>query len=524
MLRFLVLLGLVALSTVEARADFSLSQAWFVQQDAAERLLIQSDLILLGHYNRLVDGTFGPGTYNALIDYQSSQGVPADGVLSPATLKKMHAEADAAASRLGLFFVEEERSDTAIPVPQNVLQIQKDTDRGRSFTSEDGGIELQTIRRSSLDTTFDALFAKLSAKNRTRQITYTTYSDRQFVVSGTDTGRRFYLLFQNSSGTFRGFSLSWLPARESDAQVVAALLASYFLPLDVYRQTVVGDPAQTTPDEVKKEAAVEAIPEPGTEDIELMGSMAVLAGNEDIVILSGEITPSTPLEFLRALKAKPSATVVVLNSEGGAVDAGLIIAHEVFQRGLSTYVPEEAACLSACSFIYFAGKSRIASGSLGVHQVWNQSNDLVSGQAKLSDVLEALDEFGVDRGVISLMLRTPPQEMHVFTDKEIERFGINHGTPVEKAQDPQTELDLTGSIDPTTRISAEEQFKADLQAALDNYQTALNLAAAGDLLSAQTYGRNAEARINALCRNGGYPDIRSCLGQDLPALAGVGST
>jgi outer membrane protein OmpA-like peptidoglycan-associated protein len=64
---------------------------------------------------------------------------------------------------------------------------------------------------------------------------------------------------------------------------------------------------------------------------------------------------------------------------------------------------------------------------------------------------------------------------------------------------------------------ARAQFVADLQAALDAYQAALNLAAT-DYPGAVTAAAAAEARILELCTTNGYPDIASCIGQELPPL------
>jgi outer membrane protein OmpA-like peptidoglycan-associated protein len=77
------------------------------------------------------------------------------------------------------------------------------------------------------------------------------------------------------------------------------------------------------------------------------------------------------------------------------------------------------------------------------------------------------------------------------------------------------------AADEPTGPSAEEiqaQFVADLQAALDQYQAALDQAAAGDYNGAVPVAAAAEARILELCLANGYPDIVSCIGQELPPL------
>lgn len=67
--------------------------------------------------------------------------------------------------------------------------------------------------------------------------------------------------------------------------------------------------------------------------------------------------------------------------------------------------------------------------------------------------------------------------------------------------------------------AAQEQFIADLNAALADYQRALDQASqGGDFAEAQAIADDAEARILQLCTDNGYADIASCIGQELPAL------
>jgi hypothetical protein len=74
----------------------------------------------------------------------------------------------------------------------------------------------------------------------------------------------------------------------------------------------------------------------------------------------------------------------------------------------------------------------------------------------LSDVLDALQDFGVSQGVISLMLRTPPDQMHVFNSSEIASLGIDRPQQAALAVEatlgqPQTTQDETiAAIDPAS--------------------------------------------------------------------------
>lgn len=147
------------------------------------------------------------------------------------------------------------------------------------------------------------------------------------------------------------------------------------------------------------------------------------------ILLDGEIEIGSALEFKRALAAAPAATVLALNSPGGDVQIGLLIADNVFEKGLTTFIPPGSVCASACSYIFLAGRSRTALGRLGVHQMHGSVQDNASVQLNMADVFEALNKFGTSPEVINLMLRTPSEDVHFFTDDEIARFGINRQAP-----------------------------------------------------------------------------------------------
>lgn len=158
------------------------------------------------------------------------------------------------------------------------------------------------------------------------------------------------------------------------------------------------------------------------------GAFAVFP-SESAVLLNGRITSSSASDFKLAIGSIEQPEILVLASPGGSVAAALEIGHLVSQRGLTTLVPENEICASACSLIYFAGARRIALGALGVHQMSSDSpTALVGMQYMLAEVLSAFDEFNVDDRVIQLMLRTPPQDMHFFSEVEKSELGIDNLT------------------------------------------------------------------------------------------------
>jgi hypothetical protein len=128
---------------------------------------------------------------------------------------------------------------------------------------------------------------------------------------------------------------------------------------------------------------------------------------------------------MRARRAASSATTLVLASDGGHVQEATAIAREVRDLGLNTYVPSRRGCYSACAYIFFAGVNRRATGQLGVHQVSDPGFTALSLQRDLADLFDLLFDFGVDRRVVSAMLRTPPEALYVLDTRETATFGVD---------------------------------------------------------------------------------------------------
>lgn len=172
---------------------------------------------------------------------------------------------------------------------------------------------------------------------------------------------------------------------------------------------------------------------PGAQSATLVvGPFALPEDAPEDIVLTGTIEDDAPSQFLRALRARPSATRLVLSSDGGKVDPALIVASEVHRRGIETRIPSGSGCYSACAYIFFAGKVRSVEtgGALGVHQIYG-AQDPEAVQTTFSDIFDALRGFGVSDEVISTMLRTPPDGMYVFSVGELADLGIETATQAE---------------------------------------------------------------------------------------------
>ena len=412
--RVLVAVGLFlhfSVATLAASAD---SQAWFDGLSAGDRLRLETELVLIGLLTDLPDGDFAPSTFEALVTLQRHADGEATGVLSDAELRDLAKRAAAAEIRLGFATATDEDALVELQLPATVLTEHRSTGTGTSYSSVDGELSLETIRIALDERGFPGLFDALSVSDEDRTVLDMDYRGESFSVGGL-VGPYGYRTFMLDAGsTAVGFTVAWGDGYATDGPVIAAYLTAGFAPLPL--------PLPGTEEKVASSAPRTAF-----------GAFTLPPDQPELIVLNADITSVTSLEFDRALAARPEARIVALNSPGGAVDSALTMAHKIHKLGLSTYVPPQMGCYSACAYMYFAGAGRQAAGELGVHQISSEVADVVFTQSTLGDVLDALELFGVAQPVISNMLRTPPDDMYVFSGAEIEALGINRGEPIDVA-------------------------------------------------------------------------------------------
>ena len=105
------------------------------------------------------------------------------------------------------------------------------------------------------------------------------------------------------------------------------------------------------------------------EEPERYGPFFYLPSEPNLLIYVGAVSANDLLHMKKALREHPTiSTLILQNNGGGLVHIGLVVAEEVYERGLNTYIPKDSYCASACAFVFFAGRQRLAEGRLGRDQ------------------------------------------------------------------------------------------------------------------------------------------------------------
>lgn len=143
----------------------------------------------------------------------------------------------------------------------------------------------------------------------------------------------------------------------------------------------------------------------------------------------GRIEIGTALEFAQFIDGQGGEIKSLhLHSPGGSVQDALAMSSLIRDKALRTVVPEGGYCASSCPIVLAGGVERdIAAKSwVGVHQVFSpagQPGDLATGLAQGQSISANVQQHLVDMGVKPEAwlhaMRTPSDQLYVFTPKEL---------------------------------------------------------------------------------------------------------
>jgi hypothetical protein len=144
-----------------------------------------------------------------------------------------------------------------------------------------------------------------------------------------------------------------------------------------------------------------------------------------VITIDGELTKYDLFTFRDAADARPGRAVVLFNSPGGDLEAGIGIGREIRQRGYSTAVIE--TCASACALAWLAGRLIMASdeANIGFHVAY--VDGALKEQSGMGNALVGLylGELGLGQNVVRYVTSAPPTGMQWLNFRDAELLGID---------------------------------------------------------------------------------------------------
>ncbi|MGI9478810.1 MAG: hypothetical protein ACR2PI_19065 [Hyphomicrobiaceae bacterium] len=160
--------------------------------------------------------------------------------------------------------------------------------------------------------------------------------------------------------------------------------------------------------------------------------MTFVRGPNGAASAVGRIEKGTGAQFAGFVEAQSGELKkLYLHSPGGSVRDALMMARLLRRNAIDTVVPQDAYCASSCPIVFSGGKRRVAGKRawIGVHQIYAAAstpggiNDgMAHAQAISGQVQEHLDKMGIDPAAWIHAMKTPSDQLYVFTRKELETY------------------------------------------------------------------------------------------------------
>jgi len=223
---------LAFLSPTLAFADYPRSQKWFNGLSDWERRGIQTNLILSGFYTGFADGRFGRNTYEALLAFERRHSIFGNGILSQFEAARLVQVAQQWRDAMQFRDARVPKAGALLPIPYALVGRQADTDRGAIWEGN-SGVRIEAAAYGLNDVSLELLYAAMSEPRVSPGITYRSTKNNFFVISGEDSGVKYYHLFERTPYALSGFSVFWNSSADGAGSRVAIYLASkasYFAP------------------------------------------------------------------------------------------------------------------------------------------------------------------------------------------------------------------------------------------------------------------------------------------------------
>ena len=126
-------------------------------------------------------------------------------------------------------------------------------------------------------------------------------------------------------------------------------------------------------------------------------------------------------------------SVIILNSPGGNVEAAKKISRIIRKNKLSTWIPKDKYCSSACLYVFAGGICRMGQGKIGIHRGFSpysyqrtRSLEEVrkSTDSSFNDDIDFFDEMNTRTSIVSIINQIPYWTMKVLSHDEKLEYGF----------------------------------------------------------------------------------------------------
>jgi len=197
-----------------------------------QRAEIQIALQWFGHYTQAIDAAFGPGTRNAIGEWQAQQGADATGFLTTRQLATLLRSYDAALARFDFSPLRDDRAGIELTYPRGLVAFDRYEAPFVHFDAVgDSGMRLLLISQEGSQSTLFGLYEIMQTLEVIPLEGERERRNNSFVITGQSATARAHAVAQLQGGAIKGYVLLWEPAADDDAGRVLETLEASFRPL-----------------------------------------------------------------------------------------------------------------------------------------------------------------------------------------------------------------------------------------------------------------------------------------------------
>ncbi len=150
-------------------------------------------------------------------------------------------------------------------------------------------------------------------------------------------------------------------------------------------------------------------------------------GGADIIFVVGDLALGDERKFINIALNSDNA-IVVFQSNGGQLVAGIEIGKAIHLKGFATFVPDNVQCASACALAWLGGRARYMSNTarVGFHAVYvNNGGQVAVSSAGNALVGAYLNQLGLPASAIIYITGAPPEGMQWLNFTDAQHYGID---------------------------------------------------------------------------------------------------
>lgn len=150
-------------------------------------------------------------------------------------------------------------------------------------------------------------------------------------------------------------------------------------------------------------------------------------GSDGGLRFSGSIGNTFATDLISAMGHASNKTLTIGTSAGGKVHAAMEAGYWLRKNGIQTVL--ESRCASSCGLVFAGGINRTMhyAASIGIHRsTWGDYDSEINAQEVLDstgDMVAYYELMGIDPSIMSLQLKTPPDQIHWLNVNDAKAYG-----------------------------------------------------------------------------------------------------